>query len=494
MNTTILTFILFFSIAFQYTAVILAFRLIRLTGKRVAWSLISIALVLMTARRIIPFYHLLIGNISRTQDPFNEIIGLILSFLMLMGIRGIAPMFTAIKRSAVIARKAEEELRETTSKLEHILGSTYEGIYGVDKNGNCTFINTSAARMLGYTVEEVLGKNTHILWHNKFRDGSYYPYEQCGLEKALRTGEGTNSEDEVFWDKDGKPFPVEFAMYPIVNEQKIEGGVITFTDITRRKQSENALRESERQLKELNVNLESFVRELTLTNKELKSFSYSVAHDLRNPVKVIDGLTDFLIEDYAERLDEEGRSYLEKIKNGTRRINSIIDDMLLLSKISRQEIEIVDIDLSELARLTINELSSANPDRNVTVKIQNGLKARADVRLMSVTLGNLLGNAWKYTEKTVHPEIEFGAFEKEGQRIFFVKDNGIGFDTNQNEKLFVPFQRLHSEKEFKGIGVGLAIVERAISRLGGKIWARGEVGNGAEFYFTLKSYESQRRS
>lgn len=162
--------------------------------------------------------------------------------------------------------------------------------------------------------------------------------------------------------------------------------------------------------------------------------------------------------------------------------------MLVLSKISRQEIEIVDIDMSEMAHLAIKELSSIYPQRTVEVKIQSGLKRRADARLMSVTLGNLLGNAWKYTEKTEHPIIEFGAFENDGAQIFFVKDNGVGFNNNQAGKIFVPFQRLHSEKEFKGTGVGLAIVERAISRLGGKIWAEGEVGKGAVFYFTIGDF------
>jgi light-regulated signal transduction histidine kinase (bacteriophytochrome) len=241
-------------------------------------------------------------------------------------------------------------------------------------------------------------------------------------------------------------------------------------------------------LKTLNKKFENTIHELASANKELESFSYSVAHDLRNPLKVICGFTDFLIEDYTERLDEEGRDYLEKIKNGTIRMNSIIDDMLVLSKISRQEIEIVDIDMSEMAHLAIKELSSIYPQRTVEVKIQSGLKRRADARLMSVTLGNLLGNAWKYTEKTEHPIIEFGAFENDGAQIFFVKDNGVGFNNNQAGKIFVPFQRLHSEKEFKGTGVGLAIVERAISRLGGKIWAEGEVGKGAVFYFTIGDF------
>jgi signal transduction histidine kinase len=258
-------------------------------------------------------------------------------------------------------------------------------------------------------------------------------------------------------------------------------------ELAERKKAEDALRENENRLRQLNKELNTTIEKLAVANKELESFSYSVAHDLRNPLKVINDFADFLIQDYVERLDKEGRDCLEKIKKSTRRMNSIIDDMLLLSKISLQEIKIVDLDLSELARLAINELSSANPNRKVTAKIQNGLKAQADARLMSVTLGNLLGNAWKYTEKTLHPEIEFGAFEKDGQRIFFVKDNGVGFDMNQTEKLFVPFQRLHSEKEFKGIGVGLAIVERAISRLGGKIWAEGEVGHGAQFNFTIST-------
>jgi signal transduction histidine kinase len=253
-----------------------------------------------------------------------------------------------------------------------------------------------------------------------------------------------------------------------------------------RKQAAEALRESEKHLKTVNANLENTIHELAAANKELESFSYSVAHDLRNPLKVISGFADFLIEDYAERLDEEGKNYLYKIKSGTERMNSIIDDILALSKISRQEMEIVDLDLSEMAQLSINELSGANPDRKVEINIQKGLKARADARLMSVTLGNLLGNAWKYTGKTEHPKIEFGSFEKDGQIVYYVKDNGVGFDMRQANKLFAPFQRCHSEKEFKGTGIGLAIVERAIKRHGGNVWTEGEVDNGAIFYFTLE--------
>jgi light-regulated signal transduction histidine kinase (bacteriophytochrome) len=224
---------------------------------------------------------------------------------------------------------------------------------------------------------------------------------------------------------------------------------------------------------------------LISANKELESFSYSVAHDLRNPLGGINGFVDLLIEDCSRQLDEECREYLYRIKSGLERMRSIIEDMLALAKISRQEIDITSVDLSGLAHLAIRELAAANPDRKVEVKIQNGIRVRADARLMSITLGNLLGNAWKYTSKVEHSYIEFGSFEQDGYRIYYVKDNGTGFDMSQAGKLFVPFQRLHVEKDFAGTGIGLAIVERAIQRHGGRIWAEGEVGKGATFFFVL---------
>jgi light-regulated signal transduction histidine kinase (bacteriophytochrome) len=160
--------------------------------------------------------------------------------------------------------------------------------------------------------------------------------------------------------------------------------------------------------------------------------------------------------------------------------------MLALSKISRQEMQLVDVDLSEMARLTFTELKKNQPNHAFIMSIQDNIRVRADARLMSVAIGNLIGNAWKYSSKSEHPRIEFGYFKKDGERVYYVKDNGAGFDMSKANDLFVPFKRLHSEKEFKGTGVGLAIVERAIVRHGGKIWAESEVGKGATFYFTLE--------
>jgi PAS domain S-box-containing protein len=225
--------------------------------------------------------------------------------------------------------------------------------------------------------------------------------------------------------------------------------------------------------------------ELTILNKELEFFSYSVAHDLRGPLSTINGFVSFLMEDCSMQLNEECKDYINRITVGTKRMASIIDDIFALSNISRQEMEIVDLNLSEMAQLVINELYGTQPDRSIEVRIEKGLRVQADARMINVALGNLLGNAWKYTEKTELPRIEFGSFIKEKQRIYYVKDNGAGFDMSQIDRLFIPFKRLHSEKEFKGTGIGLPIVERAINRHGGKVWAEGEPGKGATFYFTL---------
>jgi PAS domain S-box-containing protein len=396
-------------------------------------------------------------------------------------------MNLAINKDIAERKKTEEALRRERTLLSQITETSPVGITMVSRNGDVTFANKQAENILKLKRDEIATRTYNAPeWHITDFNGGPIPDEELPFRQVLSTGKTVyNVQHAIEWP-DGKRRYFSINGAPIINDAgNIDSVVLTIDDITERKHAEDTVHENESRLKLLNEELKNTIEKLAAVNKELESFSYSVAHDLRNPLKIISGFTDFLIEDYTERIDEKGKSYLEKIKNGTRRMNSIIDDMLLLSKISRQEIEIVDIDMSELARLTIDELSSANPNRKVLVKIQNGLKVRADARLMSVTLGNLLGNAWKYTEKTEHPEIEFGAFEKDRKQIFFVRDNGIGFDMSQADKLFEPFQRLHSEKEFKGIGVGLAIVERAVSRNGGKIWAQGEVGNGAVFNFTL---------
>jgi light-regulated signal transduction histidine kinase (bacteriophytochrome) len=221
-------------------------------------------------------------------------------------------------------------------------------------------------------------------------------------------------------------------------------------------------------------------------NKELESFSYSVAHDLRAPLRSMDGFSQALLEDYETRLDEEGKMYLHRVRESAQQMARLIDDLLALSRVSREQIHREPVDLSDLARKVLDRLQNEQPDRAVEIVIAPEVPAFADLRLMAIVLGNLLGNAWKFTSRRPGARIEFGALPEEGRSVYFVRDNGAGFDMTYIGKLFGVFQRLHSPREFEGTGIGLVIVQRIIHRHGGRIWAEGAVDRGATFYFTLE--------
>ena len=243
---------------------------------------------------------------------------------------------------------------------------------------------------------------------------------------------------------------------------------------------------AEEHIKKLNTDLQHNLGELASANKELEAFSYSVSHDLRNPLNRILGFSDVLLEGYSDKLDDEGKSHLNRVIKNAVRMNRIIDDLLHLSRISRQGVQRQDVDLSKLAASVAAELREAQPDRGATVDIQEGITAFADVKLIEVALSNLLGNAWKFTSKIQNARIQFGTFKQDGKTVYYVKDNGAGFDQSLSEKLFLAFHRLHSDEEFEGTGIGLATVQRIIHRHGGKVWADGEPGKGAMFSFTLE--------
>jgi len=227
------------------------------------------------------------------------------------------------------------------------------------------------------------------------------------------------------------------------------------------------------------------VTELAAVNRELESFIYSISHDLRQPLRAMSVFSQILADNYTSHLDERGKNYLSRIHHGTEKMAMLIDDLLLLSQIARQEIERREVNLSELAAGIIKELQEASPGRNIRIDIAKNLNVEADRRLMEVTLANLFENAWKFTSYTKQARIEFGAAENEGGTVYAVRDNGAGFDPEYKEKMFWPFHRLHSDDEFEGTGIGLAIVERIIRRHNGKVWAEGDVGKGATVYFTL---------
>jgi signal transduction histidine kinase len=226
--------------------------------------------------------------------------------------------------------------------------------------------------------------------------------------------------------------------------------------------------------------------------KELEAFSYSVAHDLRAPLRTIDGFSQALLEDCGDKLDAQNREHLGRVRRAAARMAQVIDDLLALSRVTRSELRLAKVDLTALARSVATQLESAQPNRHTTFVIEEGLQAQADANLVRIALENLLGNAWKFTSKNPTAHIEFGAAPSIASHEYFVRDDGAGFDMAHAGKLFGVFQRLHTTDDFDGTGIGLATVQRIVERHGGRIWADSEVNRGATFHFTLESLESSR--
>ena len=248
-----------------------------------------------------------------------------------------------------------------------------------------------------------------------------------------------------------------------------------------KKKTEETLIERKRAEAELRRSSE----ELAIVNKELESFSYSVSHDLRAPLRAIKSFSSILQEDYSDKLAAGGRDFLKRIALGADKMSELIDDILRLAKISRHEMNPGNIDLGAIASSIINDLRLAEPERKVETVIAPDLTAFGDARLIKIALSNLIGNAWKYSSKAPNARIEFGAMKESNEKTYFIRDNGVGFDMTHSHKLFMPFQRLHSDNQFPGTGIGLAIVNKIIQHHEGRIWGEGETGKGATFYFTL---------
>jgi signal transduction histidine kinase len=251
-----------------------------------------------------------------------------------------------------------------------------------------------------------------------------------------------------------------------------------------------ALRRAERRTKQLNAELERRVAERTaqleLANKEMESFAYSVSHDLRAPLRAIFGFSEILATDYREQLDENGRHLIERIQAASRRMGQLIEDLLDLSRISRGELHYRRVNLSDLAQQVVSDLQQRQPERPVDVSIAEDCIVHGDSRLLQLVLENLLDNAWKFTSQASNAQVEFGcATLPSEEQVYYVQDNGVGFSMSYSSKLFRPFQRLHTEQEFPGTGIGLATVQRIIHRHGGRIWAEAAVGRGATFFFTI---------
>jgi two-component system sensor histidine kinase/response regulator len=281
---------------------------------------------------------------------------------------------------------------------------------------------------------------------------------------------------------------VDYLVKPVVPEF-VRSKVSVFVELAKkteqlRRQTEQ-LRASEQAARELAEARAGLVRDLEHKNRELESFSYAVSHDLRAPLRRIESFSRAVLETQAERLDGDGRRFLDRIQEASRQMSQLIDDVLHLSKVSRAELRQQEVDLSGLAQSILDRLREAEPGRIVDARVRPGVLVGGDGRLLRIALTNLLENAWKFTARQPAARIEFGMTTATGEPVYFVRDNGVGFDMAYVERLFGPFQRLHLASEFPGSGIGLATVQRIIHRLGGRVWAEGLVGQGATFYFTV---------
>ncbi len=388
----------------------------------------------------------------------------------------------AINQMQQNIKQAFDALKQSEDRVRLLMDSTAEAIYGMDRNGQCTFVNPACLQFLGYKHQnDLVGKKLHNLIHHTYPDGHPYPIESCPIYKAAHSGQCIHMDNEVLWRQDGSSFPAEYWSHPIRKDNELIGAVVTFIDISERKHAEDELKKHRDHLEELVAERTS---ELTRINSELEAFSYSVSHDLRAPLRAIDGFSQALQEDYSEQIDDTGNNYLQRICAGVQHMGELIDDLLSLSRVSRIEMNRTNVNLSLLAEKSICKLHEGDPQRKLEVNIADNIQAQGDIHLLEIVFDNLLANAWKYTSKKPSASIEFGMTKKENKEIYYVKDNGAGFDMQYAGKLFGAFQRLHGN-EFEGTGIGLATVSRIIHRHGGKVWAAAKLNQGATFYFTL---------
>jgi len=383
-------------------------------------------------------------------------------------------------------KKAQLLLTASEEKYRTLVDNLSSGIVVHRPDTSVLFCNPIASTILGLSKEQMFGKTAmDPCWRFIEEDGSTLPHEEYPVVRMITSGEGFQSQVLGVCRPDlTEPIWLLCDGYPVKDEKGIFlQAVISFVDITERKQAEA-------EIIHLNEELEQRVKnrtaQLEAVNKEMEAFSYSVSHDLRAPLRGIDGFSQALVEDYQDQLDETGKKYISRIRAGTQRMGQLIDDLLLLSRVSRSEASRVNTDLSDLCRQVMEELTQGAPERRVEVTIQSGLSAWADRNLLKVALENLLRNAWKFTSKREDARIEVGELASpSGEPVFFIRDNGAGFAMEHVSKLFNAFRRLHSTNEFEGTGIGLVIVQRIIHRHDGAVWAEAEPGKGATFFFTL---------
>ena len=366
-------------------------------------------------------------------------------------------------------KKAEEAVLQEKDKAKQLLDIAGVIIIGLDLEGKVTLMNAKGCALTGYKIDEVTGKQfTELLLPPRIREKLSADFN------TLKSGDLKTTEyiENPIITKQGEERLIAWHNSVIRDEKgNITGTLSSGEDITDRKKAEESLHR--------------YASDLETANKELETFSYSVSHDLRSPLRTLDGFSEMAILEYGDKLGETGQDYLNRVRKASQTMSRLIDDILKLSRISRAELHREKIVLSDLAKSIVEELKTSQPERQAEFIIHPELTVRGDKNLLEIGLRNLLENAWKYSSKCSHTRIEFGCLNQKGEQIYFVRDNGVGFDMKYSDKLFQPFHRLHNDKDYPGTGIGLATVQRIIHRHNGRIWAESEVGKGSTFYFTL---------
>jgi PAS domain S-box-containing protein len=397
---------------------------------------------------------------------------------------------STIARDISAQKRVEEERRQSAERFRAIADYTYDWEYWIGVDGNLLWVNPAVERITGYSVGECMGMPDFPIPIVAEVD------RETVARQTREAVQGSTGDDLEFRvrHKDGRLVWVAASWQPIYDSRGTSlGHRSSIRDIAKRKQAQEAL---QRLMAELELRVEARTKELSeanqsleAANRELESFSYSVSHDLRAPLRAIDGFSKMVLKGYADRLDDEGRRKLNVIRSNAQQMDQLINDLLAFSRLGRKEMVQVRLDMEALVQRAWKELTLVKPDQRIRFSVQGLPHAMGDQTLIKEAVANLLSNAIKFSKFRETAAVEVGAYPEEERNVYYVRDNGAGFDMQYYDKLFGVFQRLHSADEFEGTGVGLAIVERIIRRHGGRVWAEGKVGEGATFYFTLARKE-----
>ena len=361
-------------------------------------------------------------------------------------------------------KKAEEALDRERGQLRAVIESLDEAVGVWNTDGSLVLINDATAKLYGFEIKEQMLKHLSDYADVQVRtmDGRELPQEEWPPSRVLRGETFSNWELEQYIPSINKRFIGSNSGRPVRDANgKIILGVTSVRDITERKKAEEALKR--------------YTAELEAANKELESYSYSISHDLRTPLRTLDGFSEMVIMEYGDKLDETGKDYLNRIRKAGQTMSQLTEDILKLSRITRSEMHKGRVNLSEMTASIADELKALHPERQAEFIIAPDIIVNGDKALLEILLRNLLENSWKYTSKCPDTRIEMGVNLKDGKIVYFIKDNGVGFDMKYYDKLFQPFQRLHTSKDYPGTGIGLATAARVIHRHSGKIWAESEI-------------------